>query len=180
MMCHYSPDARSVRERSARPPTRVSAGNECTVTTSHGIAPSISCRNRSRRVTLRSVSYSTLARVRCALMSGSTLYKKGSAAPILREALENARCSAEFLWYRKARRSCVRHARALPYSPAARLGLMYAGVPAVMPSCVCIPAWSDGAIDALPMSKSGTRACLSCTRMLSGLMSRCTTSRRCA
>ena len=65
-------------------------------------------------------------------------------------------------------------------SPDACSGLMYAGVPTVTPICVNVDTSDDAAARALPMPKSATTACPSCSSMFSGLMSRCTTSCRCA
>ena len=65
-------------------------------------------------------------------------------------------------------------------SPAACSGLMYAGVPTIMPICVRSPTRSRVAARALPMPKSATTAWPSCSRMFSGLMSRWTTPCRCA
>ena len=49
---------------------------------------------------------------------------------------------------------------------------MYAGVPTLMPTCVSDSLCAS--LSALPMPKSATTAWPSCSRMFSGLMSRCT------
>ena len=79
------------------------------------------------------------------------------------------------------RRRCRRDGRCRG-SPAACSGAMYAGVPTAVPSCVSVaPAgFSCAAAIALAMPKSATTAVRPESRMLSGLMSRCTTPRSCA
>ena len=59
-------------------------------------------------------------------------------------------------------------------SPTACSGLMYAGVPMLVPACVSVSA--PESLTAFPMPKSATSAWPSCSMMFSGLMSRWMTS----